>query len=167
MPGSPWPVLGSHVATIAVAAAAGVAVVLSTVNQVARNRSPRAVAAVVGVSTAVLTLALWAVVRAWSGLAFPDYGGAHLLAGWLVAGFVALVALAGGTAYAYSRWRYVSALLALFAATAFTWYGFLLVGGETDVLWVWVLVYAPVLMFGAGLLVGLEHVVRRQRRGAT
>lgn len=159
MPGQPWPVLGSTVATVAVAAGAGLVAALATIRMT--DRSPRRAATLVGVPVAVASLVLWWVVRYWAAYPFPDYGGLYLLAGWLALAFVVLVAQAGFAAYAFARWRLVAGPVAVFAAVTSTWYFFLRIGGETDVLWVWALLYGPILLAATALTVGIEYAARR------
>lgn len=160
MPGTPWPVLGSTAATVAVAAAAGLAAALATVRLAASDRSPRAVAGLIGVPVAVASLVLWAVVRHWAAYPFPDYGGVLPLAGWLAVAFAVAAAQAGAAAYAFARWRLSTAAVALFAAVTATWYLFLRVGGETDVLWVWAMLFGPALLVATVAVVAVEYGVR-------
>ncbi len=159
MPGQPWPVLGSTAATVAVAVSAGLAAALATVR--ATDRPPRRSAALVGGPVAAASLGLWWAVRYWATYPFPDYGGLHLLAGWLVLAFVVLVAQVGFAAYAFARWRLAAGPVAVFAGVAATWYFFLRIGGETDVLWVWVLLVGPLLLAATALTVGIEYAARR------
>jgi hypothetical protein len=162
MPGQPWPVLGSTLATVLVAGAAGLATTVVVWQPSLRSRAPssRSFAAGFGIAYAAVAVALWAVVRTVAHpVSLRGYGNA--LAGWVALAVLGAVVLGGGTAYVYDRFGYVSALLSLFAATAFTWYAFLLVGGETDVLWVWAFVFAPVLVAGAVALLAVEWVVQR------
>jgi len=164
VPGQPWSVLGSPLAAAAVAGLAALTAtsVVSRLSLLRADWSPRAAAVRVGAAYAVVTLGLWAVVRAvFYPSSFSGYGGALVF--WLALAGVGAAVLAGGTTYAYVRRRYLTALLALFAATAFTWYVFLHVGGETDVLWIWGFVFAPVLVAGTGALLAGEWLVRRFR----
>jgi len=161
MPGQPWPVLGS---TLVTALVAGVAALLTTAavrHPALRSRAPsrRAFAAGFGAAYAAAALGLWAVVRAVAHPAsFRGYGNA--VVAWLALAALGAAVLGGGAAYVYDRLRYVTALLSLFAATAFTWYSFLLVGGETDVLWVWAMLFVPVLLAGAVVLLAVKWAVR-------
>jgi len=159
MPGEPWPVLGSTAATVAVAAAAGVVAALATVR--AADRPPRNAAVLVGAPVAAASLLLWWAVNYWTAYPFPDYGGLHVLGGWLALAFALLLAQVGLAAYAFARWRLVAGPVAAFAVVALTWFSFLRVGGETDVLWVWALVYGPVLLAATALTVGIEYGARR------
>ncbi|MXR22438.1 hypothetical protein GRX66_18300, partial [Halobacterium sp. PCN9] len=106
-------------------------------------------------------LSLWAAVRQWSGFSFAGYGSDVALAGWLAGAALVLAVQAGAAGYAFARWRLVSAPPALFAAATTTWYLFLHVGGETDVLWVWTLGYGPLLTAGVALAIAVEYGVRR------
>lgn len=159
MPGQPWPVLGSTAATVAVAGSAALVAAFATIRTA--DRSPRRAAALVGVPVAAVSLMLWWAVRYWAAYPFPDYGGRHLLAGWLALAFAVFAAQAGFAAYAFARWRLVAGPVAVFAAVTSTWYLFLEIGGETDVLWVWALVYGPVLLAATALTVGIEYAARR------
>jgi len=168
MPGQPWPVLGSTLATALVAAAVALLVTAAVRHPSLRSRAPsrRAFAAGFGVAYAVAALGLWAVVRAVAHpVSFRGYGNA--LVGWLALAALGAVVLAGGTAYVYDRLRYVTALGSLFAATAFTWYSFLLVGGETDVLWLWAMLFVPVLLAGAVVLLAVEWGFRTVVAGSS
>ena len=162
MPGEPCPVLGSTLATVLVAGAAALLVTAAVWHPVLRRRasSRRSFAAWFGVAYAVVAIGLWAVVRA---VAFPQsfqgYGNAFVF--WLALAVVVSVVLASGTAYAYDRFRYVTALLSLFVATALTWFVFLQVGGETDALWIWAILFMPVFIAGAAVLLVLEWLLRR------
>ena len=162
MPGQPYPVLGSTLATVIVAVTAGFGVTMTVhwLSVAPAKRPPRPTAAVVGVAYAVLSIGLWAGVRAIAHpVSFSGYGGAIVF--WLALAFLGATVLAGGTTYVYARFRYVAALLALFAATAFTWYSFLLVGGETDILWVWAFLAVPVLVAATGVALAGEWLLRR------
>jgi hypothetical protein len=159
MPGQPWPVLGSTAATVAVAGSAAFVATLVTVR--VADRSPRRAAALVGVPVAVASLVLWWAVRYWAAYPFPDYGGLHLIAAWLALAFVVAVAQAGFAAYAFARWRLVAGPVAVFAAVAATWYLFLRIGGETDILWLWALFFGPILSAATALTVGIEYAARR------
>ena len=161
MPGQPWPVLGSTLATVVVAVAAGfgVTVTVRWLSVVQAERPPRATATVVGVAYAVVTIGLWAGVRAIAyPVSFPGYGGAIVF--WLALAFLGATVLAGGTTYVYARFRYVAALPALFAATAFTWYAFLQTTGNSTALAVWGLVYVPVFVVVAVVLLATEWGIR-------
>jgi hypothetical protein len=159
MPGQPWPVLGSALATVALAAGAGLVAVLATVR--AADRPPRRAAALVGAPVAVASLALWWAARYWATYPFPDYGGLHVLAGWLALAFAVLAAQVGLAAYAFARWRLVAGPVAAFATVTATWYYFLQIGGETDVLWLWALLAGPALLAATALTVGIEYGARR------
>jgi len=162
MPGEPCMVLGSTLATVFVAGVAGLLTTAAVWHPFLRSRasSRRSFAVRFGIAYAVVAIALWAVVRAVAfPQAFQGYGNA--IAFWLALAVVVSVVLAGGTAYAYDRFRYVTALLSLFAATAFTWYSFLQVGGETDILWIWAILFVPVSIAGTAVLLAGEWLVRR------
>ncbi|WP_353634538.1 hypothetical protein ABSL23_01830 [Halobacterium sp. NMX12-1] len=159
MPGQPWPVLGSTALTLAVAASAGLVAALATFR--AADQPPRRAAALVGVPVAIASLALWWVARYSAAYPFPDYGSLHVLAGWLALAFVVLAAQVGLAAYAFARWRLVAGPVAAFAAVTATWYYFLRIGGETDVLWLWAALAAPVLLAATALTVGIEYGARR------
>jgi hypothetical protein len=162
VPGDPCPVLGSTLATVLVAGAVGLATTVAVWHPSTRRRasSRRAFAFGFGVSYAVVSIALWAVVRAVAyPSSFSGYGTAIVF--WVALAVLGAVLIGGGTAYVYDRFRYATALLSLFAATAFTWYGFLLVGGETDVLWIWAFLFVPVLVAGTVALLVVEWLIRR------
>jgi hypothetical protein len=159
MPGQPWPVLGSTAATVAVAVGAGLVAVLATVR--AADRSSRRAAALVGIPVAVASLVLWWAARYWAAYPFPDYGSLPVLAGWLVLAFVVLAAQVGLAAYAFARWRLVAGPVAAFAGVAVTWYFFLRIGGETDILWLWAVFVGPLVLAATALTVGIEYAARR------
>lgn len=157
MPGQSCPVLGSTLATVLVASAAGLAITAAVWHPALRRRasSRRAFSAAVGLSYAGVTIALWAVVRAVAH-STPFSADVGATSFWLALAALGAVVLAGGTAYVYDRFRYVTALLALFVATAFTWYVFLGTTGSTTALAVWGLVYVPVFVAGAAVLLAIE-----------
>lgn len=162
MPGQGCSVLGSSLAAAGVASVVALAVA-STVSRLALLRpewSPRTAAVRVAAIYTVLTLGLWAVVRAvFYPVAFSQ--AVDALAAWVAIGGVGSAVLSGGTTYAYARFRYLSALLGLFVVTAFTWYAFLHVGGETGVLSIWGFVFAPVFAVATVVLLAGEWLLRR------
>lgn len=161
MPGSPYPALGSTALTLAVAVVAAATAVVATHWLDDRGLGARTLAALVGVPYAVSALAVWAGARHWGPVVFPDYRGTLLLAGWVVGAFVVVCLQAAVPAYAFARWRLATALPALFLSTTATWYQFLLVNGETDVLWLWVIGFGPILILGTLAVFGIEAGVRR------
>lgn len=167
MPGQPWPVLGSTLATVVVAGVVGFGVTATVcwLSVVQAERQPRTLAAVVGAAYAVVTIGLWAGVRAVAHPApFSADVGATVF--WLALAALGAVVLAGGTTYVYARFRYVIAPFALFAATAFTWYVFLQTNGSTTALAVWGLVYVPVFVVGAVVLLAAEWGLRTVTRSS-
>lgn len=165
MPGSADPVLGSTAATLAVAVVVAAIVVVPARRLAARGVAPRTLASAVGVPYAASALVLWTAARYWGPVIFPDYQGPFLLAGWLVGAFVVIYAQVAVPAYSFARWRLTTALPTLFVSAAATWYAFLFVNGETDVLWLWVVVYGPALIAGTLAALGIEVGVRRSIRG--
>lgn len=126
-----------------------------------RGYAPRTLATLIGVPYAASALAAWAGARLWGPVVFPDYQGPLLLAGWLAGAFVVVVLQVAVPVYSFARWRLVTALPALFLSAAATWYQFLLVGGESDVLWLWVIGFGPLLILGTLAVLGIEVGVRR------
>lgn len=143
------------------ALAAAVVTAAATAVLARRGHRARAVAVAVGAPFAASTLAVWAAARHWGPVVFPDYGGPLLLGGWVVAALGVVFLQTALPAYAFARWRLASALPALVASAAATWYQFLLVGGETDVLWLWVVAFGPILVLGTLAVLGVEAGVRR------
>lgn len=162
MPGQSSPVLGSTLATILVAGAAGFLATAAVWHPALRQRasSRRAFAAAVGVAYAGLTLGLWTAVRVAAHPA-PFSVDVGSTAVWLALAALGAVAVGGGTAYVYDRYRYVTALFAVLAATAFTWYVFLDTAGSATALAIWGLVYVPVFVVAAAASLVIEWGVRR------
>jgi len=161
MPGGSWPLIDSTPAAVLVAAVAGLAVTTVVSRPALRLRasSRRAFAAAVGVAYAALTVGLWAGTTV---LARPDPGsldpGATLF--WVALAALGAAAVASTSAYVHARLGYVTAPFALFAATAFTWYGFLVGGGGSITLAIWGSVYVPVFLLAAAALFAIEWGVR-------
>lgn len=161
MPGSPYPALGSTALTLAISVVAAATAVVATRWLDDRGLGTRTLTALVSVPYAVSALAVWAGARHWGPVVFPDYQGPLLLAAWLVGAFAVVTLQVAVPVYAFARWRLLVALPALFLSTAATWYQFLLVNGETDVLWLWVIAFGPLLVVGTLALFGIEAGVRR------
>ncbi|SEW26742.1 hypothetical protein [Halobacterium jilantaiense] len=161
MPGGSWPLLGSTVATVLVAGVAGLAVTAAVWHPSLRSHasSPSRFAAGFGVAYAVVTVALWAGTTL---LARPDPLSLDPAATlfWVALAALGAAAVAGASAYVYARFRYATSLFALFAATAFTWYTFLVEGGGSITLAIWGSVFVPVFLLAAAALFAVEWGLR-------
>ncbi|MDS0298700.1 hypothetical protein NDI76_08090 [Halogeometricum sp. S1BR25-6] len=159
MPGTPNPVLGSDALTAAVSLlAAAVAVVLAVRSRDAA--SPRVLALGGGVGYAVLAVGLWFVVRLVAGQ-FSQYSASAAEWVGIVLLSAAVVALHAGLAlYLHARWRYLTPLAALFAVTALLAWLFLRVGGETDPLVIYAILFGPAVPLFFLALAAAEYGVR-------
>lgn len=161
MPGNSWPLLDSTPGAVLVASAAGLAVTAAVCHPAVRRRasSRRAFAAFVGAAYAAFTVGVWAATTV---LARPDPlsldPGATLF--WVALAALGAAAVGGATAYVHDRFGYVTAPFAVFAATAFTCYAFLVSGGGGIALSIWGGVYAPVFLVAAAALFAVEWGVR-------
>lgn len=166
MAGTPDPVLGSEWLTLLVAALAGAAVAGGVLLRVGGGRQQPQLRRLLagGLAYAVGCLALWAAVRA---VAEPATFGAYSPGGFF--GFLALATVVLGLQFAlpvylYARWRLLAPMVGLFAATALAVYLFLRVGGETDVLWLYAVLFGPAAVGSIAVAALLEGGVRRVGR---
>lgn len=165
MPGSPVPVLGSDAATFGVACAA--AFLVASLPYALRDRVPAAgtLAGGGGAAFAVGSVAVWAAARA-ATVGFGQFDVDGSLVGTFALGIVVLGAQAGIPLYLYARWHLVSALAALFVATAFVLFLFLRVAGESDPFFLHALFFGPVLLAGTTIVAVAELGFRRVLGGA-
>ncbi len=162
MQGTPDPVLGSDLATLLVAAAAGTVVAILPLHSALRERDSRRLALAGGAAYALLCLTAWAGVR-FVADAFVESMVADPLT---LVGFLALAAVVLGLqaavpVYLHARYALLSPLVALFGLTTLVLYAFLRVRGESEPLVLYALFFGPVLIAGL-LAVALAEVgVRR------
>ncbi|WP_115863301.1 hypothetical protein [Halorussus litoreus] len=166
MPGTPDPVLGSRLLTVAVAALLGAAVALAPVFlsfALRESRAgPTALAVAGGLAYALLCLGAWAGARlATDAFVSSMVADPLTLVGWLLGGLVVFGAQAGIPYYLYARWRLVVPLAALFGATVLVLFAFLGVRGESDPLALYVLFFGPMVVLGSSVLALAEFGVRR------
>ncbi|KAB1196039.1 MULTISPECIES: hypothetical protein [Haloferax] len=167
MPGTPDPVLGSQIATHAVASAVGfvlVAVVYVNQKRIARDRL---LPALLGVVYATATLTVWAIARALTDT-FPPAVTENPTAvvGILVFSLLVLTGFVYGTARLYTRYGLVVPLVGLFLVTELVWWSFLHVRGESDALGMFVF-FGPVFVILVFVVTGIEYVGRRLWNRAT
>lgn len=168
MPGTPEPILGSDGLTLLVAMTGGV--LLAALPWLWRRRGDlpavRRVAIAGAIATSVLGLSIWAAARITTGGGIPVGSGS---AGATVAviGFGALVlGLLGALPwYFFARWGLRSPLLGLAAASTIVLDAFLRVGGETDPIGLFTLLYGPILIVAIVLLGGIEYQIVGDRTG--
>jgi len=162
MPGTPDPVLGNWSLTYAVASIVGTVVAVGPYALRENLPAPAAFSLAGGLTYALFCLGVWAGARV-ATIGFPvaasDRPG--LLA--VVLGLNALV-LGSQVAvpyYLYVRSRFVAPLVGAFAATVLVLTLFLSVGGETDPVALYPVLFGPISVIGIGLLVLAEFGVRR------
>ncbi|WP_256296167.1 hypothetical protein [Haloarchaeobius salinus] len=133
MPGSPQPVLGSDLATLA--AAVGVAAVAVAVVAVlgSRESRPPVVAAVVGVAYSLLALGVYFAART-GAQTFLDMSPPETAVAFAALGVVVVLLQAAVPAYGFIEQGSPAWLLGMFASTTFLFALLLRVGGESDVL---------------------------------
>jgi len=156
------PILGGWLPTAAVAGTGALAatVAVRCLSETRAVDSPRTLAGRVGAVLGVLSLGLWAVVQAvGDSAAFSPVDAAFVF--WVVLAGVCTAGLTGATTYVYARFRYRTALLSLFAFTAFAWYAFLQVGDALLTLSIWSLVFTPLFAAATAVLLAGEWLVWR------
>ena len=166
MPGTPDPVLGSRLLTVGVGSVVGLAAALVPV---ALSRAlgestlrPSLVAVGGGLAYALLCVGAWAGARLATDTFVSGMVADPLtLAGWTLAGVLALGAQAGVPYYLHARWGLVVPLAALFGATVLVLVAFLGVRGESDPLALYALFFGPMVVVGTCVLALAEVGVRR------
>jgi hypothetical protein len=166
--GTPSPVLGSDGLTLLVAMAG--AALLVALPWLWRRRGDlpavRRFSLIGASATAVLGLSIWAGARVAStgGIPLGSRGAGAAVA---VVGFAALaLGLLGALPwYFHARWGLRSPLVGLFAATTIVFDAFLRVGGETDPIGLFTLLFGPILIVAIALLGGIEYQIVGDRSG--
>ncbi|WP_276301276.1 hypothetical protein [Halorussus lipolyticus] len=162
MPGTPDPVLGSDALTLAVACFVGALV--ATVPYGFRESLPRPALLAVGGGAvyAVFCLAVWAGARL-ATVGFPPAAADRpaTLAVVVVLNALVIGAQVAVPYYLYARFRFVAPLVGAFAATVAVLVLFLGVGGETDPIALYPLLFGPLLVAAICLLGLAEFGVRR------
>ena len=147
MPGTPDPVLGSDAFTWVVAGLVGAAVAATPYLVRDRLPAPGRLAIGGGVAYAALCLAVWAGVRAVADAFLSAFlERPSLLVLWLALAGAVLALQAAVPLYLLARKGMVLLLVGLFVATTVTLALFLQVGGETDALVIYPLVFGPALV---------------------
>lgn len=160
MPGTPEPVLGSTVLVWILALAAG-GLVCTAVRETARRRWQASVA--VAASVGLAAVATWLVVRLvawvppWEYFAAPTAAVSAAGLGWVA---VTVQTLVPALALRRGLW---TPLFPLAAATTLVGFAVLRVGGESDGLFIYALVFAPFALAAQLLLAGGELSIRLAR----
>jgi len=157
MPGSPEPVLGGDPLTAGVGLAVG-ALFAGAVVAVADRTPPDRLAAGVGIAHAATCLGAWHGARLLTRYPAGDpaeFVGFQALAAAVLAVQVAV------PAYCFARWRLRAALAAVPATSGFALFLFLRVLGETDPLWLYAVLFGPVVVGGTVALAAGEAGLRR------
>lgn len=167
MPGQPSALLGSRVASAALALA--LTAVLIAVVRVVDHRGVEdrtVVSGLVGLGLgyAVVALGVWAAAHVMVGPPFPADDRPALLAGWVLVSGLALGVQVAAPAAIAVRWGYWTAWLAVALNGFAGLYAFQFVGGETDVIGLWPILFAPILLGATTAVVALEALVRWLRR---
>ncbi|MDS0292920.1 hypothetical protein [Halogeometricum luteum] len=161
MAGTPDPVLGSDALTAAVSLlAAAAAVALAARSREAASSRTRALALGGGVGYAVVAVGLWFVVRLVTGQFAQYSASATQWAGVVLLSTPAVALHAGLALYLHARWEYLSPLVVLFAVTALLAWLFLRVGGETDSLGLYAILFGPAVPLVLLVLAAAEYGVR-------
>jgi|GEM_PF-2976655 len=167
MPGQPSALLGSRVAS-GVGAITLTVVLLAAVRVVDRravdDRVPLSGLVGVGLGYAAVVLGLWASAHVLVGPAFPADDRPVLLAVWVFVSGLALGVQVAAPAAIAVRWGYWTAWLAVALNGFAGLYAFQFVGGETDVIGLWPILFAPILLGATTAVVALEALVRWLRR---
>jgi hypothetical protein len=159
MAGTPDPVLGSDALTAAASLLAAAAAVALAVRS-REAASSRALALGGGVGYAVVAVGLWFVVRLAAGQ-FAQYSAPATEWAGIALLSTAVVALHAGLAlYLHARWEYLTPLVVLFAVTALLAWLFLRVGGESDPLGIYAILFGPAVPLVLFVLAAAEYGVR-------
>jgi hypothetical protein len=162
MPGTPDPVLGSDALSLAVACFVGALV--AAVPYGFRESLPRPGVLAVGggLAYAVVCLAAWALARiATIGVPFQASEQSGLIAVLLALNVLVIGSQVAIPYYLYASYRFVSPLAGAFVATVFVLTVFLGVGGETDPIVLYPVLFGPILVVGIALLAFAEFCIRR------